>query len=353
MLPKAPDAEGGRDSGFTIIELLVTMLITGIVLAMMGTFFANIARLTNWSGNDRTATGQAAVAIDSVRAVVRTAVKTSDTAAGAAVQYASPTKLQLVAYSDVNKTTANPQLVTFCLVGGVLKENTQTGIAQDTATKAWTFPNPSIVNTDCTSPTGWTTVASGFSMSATPPFFTYLDTKSQALNASPSVSPTDRTANVTFIQVVATLDATRTSGSGKPVVVTSAIGMPGVTRDVDPTATVPNLPTPTETPTPTPTPTFASSSATSTPTSSTTPTSGSSGGSGTGTGSGSGSGTGPGTSSPGTGTGGTGGSTGGGSGTSTPAPSTSSPKPTATASATPTPTKTPTVKPTPPQVIDY
>ncbi|WP_147392014.1 PulJ/GspJ family protein [Amnibacterium setariae] len=357
-LTDATGESGGRDSGFTIIELLVTMVVTGIVLAMMGTFFANISRLTNWSGNDRNATGQAAIAMDAIRATIRTAAKTSDTPAGAAIQYGSATRVSLIAYSDVTNPGSNPVLVTYCLQDGVLSENRQLGSSQDPSTKVWSFPSRSLAYTgDCSKTSDWQVVATGFSTTGASPFFAYLNTASRPIAMSgqpPQLADADRRDNVTFVQVVATLDSTTTSGSGRPVIVSSAIGMPGVKRDVDPTATVPNLPTPTETPTPTPTiPRATATSAPSTPTSSSPSPTTSGGGSGTGTGTGSGSGTGPGTSSPGAGSGGTGGTAGGGSGTSTPAPTKSTPKPTATTTTTPTPTKTPTQKPTPPQVIDY
>lgn len=333
---------GRSDDGFTLVELLVTMLITGIVLSMIGVFFANISRLTSWSGKDRDATGQAALALDAVRAVVRVAtnVPKSTTDTYWAVQSGTATQLQIIAYSNTSVADSAPVLVTFNLAAdGTFTEQRQAAVLNP-ATGFYSF----------TGTITKTTIASGFLATGTEtPFFQYLDQSFNPLTATPKLSDSDRQNKVTLIRVTTTLDPTTAGAPDGKVVITSSIGMPNLDRDVVATASVPNLPTPTETPTPTPTPTKA----TSTPAASPTPTTGatSSGGSGTGTGSGSGSGSGSGTSTPttGTGSGGTG-STGGGSGTSTPAPSasTTTPKPTATATATPKPTAT--VKP--PVVID-
>jgi prepilin-type N-terminal cleavage/methylation domain-containing protein len=324
------------DEGFTLVELLVTMLITGIVLAMLGTFFANISRLTSWSGKDRDATGQAALALDAVRAVVRVATDnpSSSSATDSAVQVGTGNQLQIIAYSNTSVTSAVPVLVTFTLSPtGAFAEKRQLGVLGPAG--YYTFTG-AISNR---------TIASGFTTAATTPFFTYVNAAGGLLNSSTGLSASDR-GKVTFIRVTTTLDPPTGGAPDSQVVVTSSIGMPNLSRDVSATVSVPNLPTPTETPTPTPTPTRATSTPAATPT----PTNGSSGGSGTGSGSGSGSGTGSGTSTPTTGTGGGGtGSTGGGSGTTTPKPTaTATPKPTATATVPPKPTATPK----PPVVID-
>lgn len=320
------------DDGFTVVELLVTMVITGIVLAILGTFFANISRLTNWSGQDRDKTGQAALALDAVRSVVRVAadLPVSGTTTNPAVVKATPTTLTITAYSNASASiTATPPIrVTFALVS----DSTGTGILQQTRQVAtmigqyWSFANSGVGTT--------TEVARGFSTDAATPFFTYVDSNGKVFPMTNPVTGANL-AKITFIRVTTTLDAGTTSGGPTDdVVVTTSIGMPNLQRDVSATVSVPNLPTPTTTPTPTPTPVKSSSSA---------PPSTPSGGSGTGSGTGSGSGSGSGTSSPGTGSGGTG-TSGGGSGTSSPKPSTSSPKPTTTTTTTtPKPTPRPTV----------
>lgn len=330
----------GADDGFTLVELLVTMLITGIVLSMLGVFFANISRLTSWSGKDRDATGQAALALDAVRAVVRVAtnVPKSTTETFWAVQSGTPTQLQIIAYSNTSVSDSAPVLVTFTLGSdGAFTEQRQAA-TMSALTGFYAFNGP-ITRT---------TIATGFVASgAETPFFQYLDQSFNPLNASPKLSDADRQNKVTLIRVTTTLDPTTAGGPDGKVIVTSSIGMPNLDRDVVATASVPNLPTPTETPTPTPTVTKSSTA----PAASPTPTTGATtGGSGTGTGTGSGPGTGPGTTSPTTGTGGGGGGTpGGGSGTSTPGPTSSSPKPPTTP---PPPSPKPTATAKPPVVID-
>lgn len=325
------------DDGFTMVELLVTMLITGIVLAMMGIFFANIARLTTWSGNDRAATGQAALALDAVRAVVRVAADNPTTATNTdpAVLAATPTSLTLTAYSNTSISATQPTKVTFTVNStGTLIQTRQAAVL--TTDGYWAF----------TGAVTTTTIASGFSVSPSTPFFTYVNASGAVLNATTGLTVAQR-KTVTFIRVTTTLDTPGPSGGADPIVVTSSIGMPNVSRDVAATISVPNLPTPTQTPVPTPTPT-RSLTVTPTPSVTPTPTTGASGGSGTGTGGGSGGGTGTGTATPttGTGTGGSGQPTGGGSGTTTPAPTRSAtPTPTVTPTRTVTPTPTPTPTP--------
>jgi prepilin-type N-terminal cleavage/methylation domain-containing protein len=317
------------DDGFSLVELLVAMLITGIVLAMAGAFFVNISRLTSWSGKDREATGQAALALDAIRAIVRVAADnpTSATNTDPAILIAKPSQLTLTAFSNTSVATAAPSKVTLAIdASGYLVVTRQSGTQGSDG--YWTF-----------SPTSTSSrVAGPFSLTPATSFFTYLNTAG-AVMSSPSGLSLAQRKTITFVRSTTTVDSTNAGGAADPVVVTTSIGMPNLQRDVSATISIPDIPTPTATPvytTPavTPTPSRTTTSASPTPTTG-------SGGSGTGTGSGSGSGSGSGTSTPTTGTGGGGtGSTGGGSGTSTPTPSRS------TSTPTPTPTRT-TTSPTP------
>jgi prepilin-type N-terminal cleavage/methylation domain-containing protein len=296
------------DDGFTMVELLVTMLITGIVLALLGTFFANISRLTSWSGKDRDATGQAALALDAVRAVVRVATDnpTSATTTDPAVVSGTGTSLSILAYSNTSASASAPMQVTFSLDStGTLVEKRQ--LSTLSSSGYYVF-NGAVTTSD---------IASGFSLTAATPFFTFLDASGKALSATTGLTAANR-AKVTFIRVTTTLTPATTGGADDPVIVTSSIGMPNLTRDVAATISVPNLPTPTATPTPTPTPTAAS---TTPPASTPAPTS---------------SGSGSASPTPTT-------STGGSSSPTTPKPSaTATPVPTTTTTAPPKPTPTPT-----------
>jgi prepilin-type N-terminal cleavage/methylation domain-containing protein len=257
MLSRA-DERG--DAGFTIVELLVTMLITGIVLAMLGTFFANISRLTSWSGKDRDATGQAALALDAVRAVVRVATDnpTSSTNTDPAIVSASGTNLSVTAYSNTAVAASVPVQVTFTLdAAGTLTEKRQA--STPTPTGYYQFNGQVTTRV----------VARGFVLNGATPFFTYVDTAGNVLNSTNGLSGTDRT-KVTFVRVTTTLSPSTAGRADDPIIVTSSIGMPNLTRDVSASVSVPNLPTPTVTPTPTPTPTNVT---TTTPPASTTPTS--------------------------------------------------------------------------------
>jgi prepilin-type N-terminal cleavage/methylation domain-containing protein len=250
------------DAGFTMVELLVTMLITGIVLAMLGTFFANISRLTSWSGKDRDATGQAALALDAIRAVVRVATDnpTSATNTDVAIVAGSQTSLTINAYSNAAVTASAPVQVTFAVdPAGTLTEKRQ--LSTLSATGYYQF----------TGAVSTRVVARGFVLNGQTPFFGFVDTSGNLLPAATGLNAGDR-AKVTFIRVTTTLAPTTTNGPDGVVIITSSIGMPNLTRDVSASVSVPNLPTPTQTPTPTPTPTnVVTTPATTTPTT-TTPT---------------------------------------------------------------------------------
>ena len=328
------------DDGFTLIELIVTMVITAIILTMAGAFFVNISRLTSWSGADRDATGQSALALDAVRSIVRVAVNnpTSATNTDPAILVAKPTQVQLTAYSNTSSTATAPTRILLAIdASGYLTVRRDPGT--ESTDGYWSF----------TTSTTTTRIAGPFSLSPTTPFFTYLDTTGKVMSSAAGLTLNQRNT-ITFVRVTTTVDETNSGGQPDPVIVTSSIGMPNVQRDVSSTISIPDIPTPSATPvyttpavtaTPTPTPTKTTASATPSPT----PTTGSGTGTGTGSGSGSGSGTGTATPTGGTG-GGTGGTGGGGSGSSTPS-ATATPTKTATPTPTPTPTKTVTPTPTP------
>jgi prepilin-type N-terminal cleavage/methylation domain-containing protein len=249
MRIRAVERPSGDDAGFTLVELLVTMLITGIVLSMIGVFFANVARLTSWSGNDRRNTGQAALALDEIRAVVRVAVDnptsgyTSDPSPIAA---ATASSLTVYAYSNTTAAATAPTKVGLSLVtdtsdGKAYLVETRQGSTYSSTTGYWTF-------------SGATTsrrIAGPFSLTGTPTFFTYLDNKNATVPIPASGIAAAGRKVITFVRVTTTVDQQGVSGNADPVVVSSSIGMPNVVRDVAPTITAAPLPTPTPTPTPT------------------------------------------------------------------------------------------------------
>ncbi|MGN6742083.1 MAG: PulJ/GspJ family protein [Amnibacterium sp.] len=311
------------DGGYSLVELLVAMMVTGVVLAICGTFFANVARLTAAANTSRIATGQAALAIDAISAVVRVAADnpTSSTNTDPAVVSGSPTSLTVTAWTNTDPTNPVPSQVTFTLgADGYLTATTIAGVASNGY-----FGFTGAVTTH--------RVAGPFVTSGAAPFFSYIDNTGALLLLSGGTLSVDQRNAVTFISVTPTVAHTDAAGQNDPVVVSSAIGMPNLARSVDgatalqqvmipssvsspsaapapaqtttpPTATP--SPTPTDTPTATATPTpTATQTPTSSPTSTSTP-----------------------------------------SATATPSP-TATATPSATATPTPTPTATPTSTPTP------
>lgn len=334
-----------EDDGFTLVELLVVMLITGIVLAMVGTMFANIARLTNWSGTNRNVNGQSALAIDAIRSVVRVAAQIPNPSAAngldPAICLAGDSVFKVTAYSNTDAKAATPVLVQFQLRSGYLWQ-----------TRYPQTPSGAGCAGFSSTPTSDTRIAGPFDANATPKFFTYISSSNAVLTLGAGTTNPTVLNTIVLVRVSATTADSDSTGAASTNLVQSSIGMPNVNIDVASSISIPTIPPPTQTPSATPSPSKSSTSTPTTSPSSSPPSSSTPSASPTGSGSGSGSGTGNGTATPRpTGSGGSGtphptGGTGGGTSTtsstpkpttttSTPKPTTSSPKPTSSTSSSP------------------
>jgi hypothetical protein len=216
---------------------MVAMMITGIVLAICGTFFANVAKLTAASNSSRDATGQAALALDAIGSVVRVAADnaTSATTTAPAVVAGTAASLTVTAWTDTDSADPAPSLVTFSIgADGYLTRTTISGVAVD---GYYIF----------TGALSSKRIGGPFVTVGAAPFFSYLDNTGTLLPLGGQLSTTQRTA-VTFVGVTATVAHRDAAGESDPVVVTSAIGMPNLDRDVSGGSTIQQVPIPITTP---------------------------------------------------------------------------------------------------------
>lgn len=220
-------------SGFTLIELLVAMLITSMVLAMAGTFFVNVTKLTVAARASREGLAQAELAVGAVRTVVTMASDNTTADSGTttpAVASGSATSLSVISYANSTAAAVVPSMYTYTVdASGYLTESRQAGVLASTG--YWTF-------------TGTTTsrkIAGPFVTSSGTPFFSYIDSTGAVLTpTSTGLAATDLT-KVAFVRVTAKVAAKTSAGVADPIVITSSIGLTNVYRDVGAAVSLPSL----------------------------------------------------------------------------------------------------------------
>lgn len=223
---------GADESGFTLVELLVAMLLTGMVMAMAGTFFVNVARSTAASRATRDAMGQTSLAVNAIRNTVTMASDnaTSATATMPAVNAGTATSLTVTSYSNTVGTVPAPSLVTFALdASGYLTETRQAGVVASTG--FWVFSGTSTSRR----------VAGPFMLGSGTPFFSYVDSSGAVITPGGSGLATAELPRVAFVRVTAKVAGKNLSGASDPVVTTTSIGLTNVLRNVDPSVALPQL----------------------------------------------------------------------------------------------------------------
>jgi type II secretory pathway pseudopilin PulG len=143
-----------RDSGQTLVELLVAMLVLGIITGMVSIVLIGANRTSNETSGRITSSANAKVAIDTVTKNLRTAVlpqlvagATCPTCATVAFVQGTPTSVQFYANNNSDPTRLGPSKVTYTLTDGVLTERMQKPDphAADVYTYTYCTPGPSCV----------------------------------------------------------------------------------------------------------------------------------------------------------------------------------------------------------------
>jgi prepilin-type N-terminal cleavage/methylation domain-containing protein len=180
-----------EEHGFTLIEMLVVMFITGIVFAAFGLVISTTVRHSALITNESITDHQARTALNELTEDLREATVSSTTATSPFVTSAgvmSPTSLTFYA-PDNSFSTADPvdyhlREISYQLVGGNLQR--ASAVSSNLAGPPWTIPSPG----------SWVTLIGGITNSVA---FTYYD------GSVPAVATTNPAAVRT---VVATITAT-------------------------------------------------------------------------------------------------------------------------------------------------
>jgi prepilin-type N-terminal cleavage/methylation domain-containing protein len=207
------------DSGLSLIEMLVAMMLSGILLAMVGTLFVTIAKATTSSNQTREASAVAGNAASALSKTIRFAVQNrvqGQLALDPAVVTATPTSLTLYSLADAQAANPAPAMIRYRVAGPQLLEERWT--ATDTG-GFWTFAGgtPSFVR-----PLGATILASDAS-----PLFEYLDdTGAELLPGAGGLTAAQR-ADVRAVTI--TVRARASSPADAPVaVIENTVGMPNL-----------------------------------------------------------------------------------------------------------------------------
>lgn len=207
------------DEGVTLTELLVTMMISGIVLAAVGTMFINIALATTNSNRTIQRNGIATNIMDAATQVIRTAANNpvaSSVDPDPALVAATASSLTVYSFVNTNPTTPAPTKVrfTFDSNGNLIEERWA-------ATKSgsyWVFTG---------SPSSRTVGGPVANVSGTPAFFTYRDSTGAAISPGTSGLTLAQRKLIATITVTVQISNTPTTGSA-PIELTNTIGMPNL-----------------------------------------------------------------------------------------------------------------------------
>src|SRR5665647_2329800 len=93
----------------SLTELIVAMMVTGIVLAIVGTMFVNVAKVTSNSNKTTTRSNTASNIMSAISTVIRPAVDNAVSGAADDPAVVSATPLSLTIYSLVNTNAVSPQ----------------------------------------------------------------------------------------------------------------------------------------------------------------------------------------------------------------------------------------------------
>ncbi len=208
----------------SIIELIVVMMITGIMLAAVGTFFVNVAIVTTNASTKASRSNVAANIMNEMSKVIRTssnnAIAGSDDSDPAIVS-GTASSLTVYSYVDTVATSPAPTKVTFRVdANGIVYEDRIVGTVSGSY---FVF-------------TGATTTRNLGGPIVPAALFTYLDTSNQAVVPAASGLTLAQRNTIASIQVTVTVANNSTTGGtapdatkgNSPVVLSNTIGMPNL-----------------------------------------------------------------------------------------------------------------------------
>jgi type II secretory pathway pseudopilin PulG len=119
------------DDGISLVEMLVAMMLSGILLALVGTLFVNVARATSESNRTREAATVAGNIANELSKTIRFAVQNrvdGSVALDPAVVDAGESALTLLSLADADTADTAPAMVRFTLDGTQLVQQRWPGV---------------------------------------------------------------------------------------------------------------------------------------------------------------------------------------------------------------------------------
>ncbi|MBX3099273.1 MAG: prepilin-type N-terminal cleavage/methylation domain-containing protein [Salinibacterium sp.] len=206
-----PDSE----NGVSLVELIVTMMVTGIVLTIVAAMFVNVAKVTADANGTNTRSSVAANVMNEMSKVIRVAANNATASSedpDPAIVAGTASTLTVYSYVDTSPTAPAPTKVTFRVdANGNVWEDRVAGAASGSY---WTFTGTS------------TSRNLGAPITATT-LFTYLDQGGQTVVPGGTGLTLAQRNSVASIKVTVTIANTPTLGSD-PIVIINTVGMPNL-----------------------------------------------------------------------------------------------------------------------------
>jgi prepilin-type N-terminal cleavage/methylation domain-containing protein len=179
------------DAGFSLVEMLVTLVLTGIVLAMVASFFLAVTKSTAMGRDSSSAVGSASNAADELGNMLGFAVPIAVAGSATptpAISAASASSITFTALPDQAAASPVPVQITFSLDGSNhLVERRVTGVA---ASGTWGF-----------SGTGTSVTYHGPFDTSSTPLLTYLTATGTTVDPGSGTLTAAQIATVTAVRV--------------------------------------------------------------------------------------------------------------------------------------------------------
>lgn len=211
---------GPRDAGIGMTELVVTIMVTGLMAALVSSMFINVALATNNSTATIQRNGIATNVMDAVGTVIRTAAKnpvSTSNEPDPAIVAGTGSSLTLYSFVNANPAAPAPTKVGYRLDGsGNLLEDKWVATQ---ASGYWVFTGTVATRTlggPLISPTG------------TDPIFVYLDDTGAVVTPGGSGLTLAQRKTITSIRITLQMANSPTTGSSN-ILIVSTVAMPNLT----------------------------------------------------------------------------------------------------------------------------
>lgn len=207
------------ESGVTLVETLVVMVLSGILMSITAVFFVTVTKQTMQAEDIRRSTADASnimnVVSTSIRAAVRNAVESSPNPDPAVVA-ATPTTITIISYTDAGPSFETPLRLRYRVdsAGRMVEDRWDASLVHGYAV----FPSMT------TEPDATRILGNVVVNSSGEPLFRYYDTNGGQLGGSGALTSTQR-SNVTSVRFSVKV---RADGSDEVVVLENTVGMPNM-----------------------------------------------------------------------------------------------------------------------------